>query len=97
MWVPPEDKDPILLHAPTRKSVACFGAANIRTGKLLTTFEPIFNGESFQRYLMRLLKHCSRGKRLVLVLDNAKYYHARMLQPWLHAHRKALTLIFLPP
>lgn len=25
MWVPPEDKDPILLHAPTRKSVACFG------------------------------------------------------------------------
>jgi integrase/recombinase XerD len=30
MWVPPEDKDPILLHAPTRKSVACFGAVNLR-------------------------------------------------------------------
>lgn len=97
MWVPPEDKDPILLHAPTRKSVACFGAANIRTGKLVTAFEPIFNGESFQRFLMRLLKHRSRGKRLVLVLDNAKYHHARLLQPWLHTHRKVLTLMFLPP
>ena len=81
MWVPPENKDPILLHAPTRKSMACFGAANIRTGKLVTTFEPIFNGESFQRFLMRLIKLRSRGKRLVLVLDNAKYHHARIFQP----------------
>lgn len=97
MWVPPEDKDPILLHAPTRKSVACFGAVNLRTGKLVTTFEPIFNGESFRRFLMRLLKHRSRSRRLVLVLDNAKYHHARMLQPWLRAHRKVLTLMFLPP
>jgi hypothetical protein len=31
MWVPPEDKDPIVLHAPTRKSVACFGEGNLRT------------------------------------------------------------------
>ena len=97
MWVPPEDKDPILLHAPTRKSVACFGAANVRTGNLIPAFEPIFNGESFLRFLMRLLKHRSRGKRLVLILDNAKYHHARMLQPWLRAHRKVLTLMFLPP
>jgi len=97
MWVPPEDKNPILLHAPTRKSVACFGAANIGTGKLVTAFEPIFNGESFQRFLIRLLRHRSHGKRLVLVLDNAKYHHARMLQPWLHAHRRVLTLMFLPP
>ena len=26
MWVPPEDKDPVLRHAPTRRSIACFGA-----------------------------------------------------------------------
>ena len=26
MWVPPEDKDPVVFHAPTRQSVACFGA-----------------------------------------------------------------------
>jgi transposase len=97
MWVPPEDKDPVLLHAPTRKSVACFGAASLRTGKLVTTFEPKFNAESFQRFLELLLIHRPRGKRLTLVLDNAKYHHARALQPWLHQHRKLLTLLFLPP
>jgi hypothetical protein len=26
MWIPPEIKDPVLLHAPTRKSVGHFGA-----------------------------------------------------------------------
>ena len=97
MWVAPEDQDPVLLHAPTRKSVACFGAASLRTGKLVTTFEPKFNAESFQRFLELLLIHRPRGKRLTLVLDNAKYHHARALQPWLHQHRKRLTLLFLPP
>ena len=97
MWVPPEDKDPVLLHAPTRKSVACFGAANLRAGKLVTAFEPKFNAESFERFLKTLLKHRSRGKRLVLVLDNAKYHHARALLPWLQRQRKVLTLLFLPP
>jgi hypothetical protein len=26
MWVPPEEKDPIVLHAPTKKSMSLFGA-----------------------------------------------------------------------
>ena len=39
MWVPPEITDPILRHAPTRKSVACFGAGvqTVRT-KLHSAF-----------------------------------------------------------
>jgi len=97
MWVPPETKDPILLHAPTRKSVACFGAVNTRTGKLATAFEAKFNADSFERFLKLLLKHRPRNKRLVVVLDNAKYHHARALRPFLHRHRKQLTLVFLPP
>lgn len=97
MWVPPEDKDPVVLHAPTRKSVACFGAVSLRMGKLVTAFEPKFNAETFQRFLKTLLKHRSRSKRLVLVLDNAKYHHACALQPWLQRQRRALTLLFLPP
>ncbi|MGH8654133.1 MAG: transposase, partial [Gammaproteobacteria bacterium] len=44
-----------------------------------------------------LLKHRSPSKRLILVLDNAKYHHARVLQPWLNQRRKRLTLLFLPP
>src|SRR5215471_17255705 len=35
MWIPPEVKDPILLHAPTRKSVGYFGAVRLRDGRLV--------------------------------------------------------------
>ena len=35
MWVPPEVKDPVLPHHPTRKSVAYFGAVRLRDGKFI--------------------------------------------------------------
>jgi hypothetical protein len=31
MWVPPETKDPVLLHHPTRQSVGYFGAVRYGT------------------------------------------------------------------
>src|SRR3989337_2349438 len=97
MWVPLEEKDPVLLHAPTRKSVACFGAVNVHTGRLVTAFEPKFNADSFERFLKKLLKHRSRNKRMVVIVDNARYHHACALRIFLRRHRKTLTLLFLPP
>jgi transposase len=97
MWVPPEIKDPVLLHAPTRKSVACFGAVNVRSGKFVSRNTHWFNAETFEVFLKRLIRHRARGKRMVLILDNAKYHHARSLAPLLRRYRKVLTLLYLPP
>ena len=54
MWIPPESRDPVVMHAPTRKSVACFGAVNLSTGRLVTWFCPVFNGETFDTFVRRL-------------------------------------------
>lgn len=97
MWVPPEIKDPVLWHAPTRKSVACFGAVNVRSGKFVSRNAPWFNAETFEVFLKQLIRHRARGKRMVLVLDNAKYHHARSLAPLLRRYRQVLTLLYLPP
>jgi len=35
MWVPPEIKDPVVYHHPTRKSVGYFAAVRLRDGQLL--------------------------------------------------------------
>ena len=35
MWIPPECKDPVVLHHPTRKSVGYFGAVRLGDGKLV--------------------------------------------------------------
>ena len=32
-----------------------------------------------------------------IVLDNATYHHARLLGSWLRKHRRARTLLLLPP
>ncbi len=97
MWVPPEQTDPVLLHAPTRKSVALFGAVNLRHGQLVTQQDPKFNGLTFGHFLRKLLRHRARGRRLVLILDNARYHHARILKPFLREHRQVLRLDYLPP
>lgn len=97
MWVPPEVKDPVLSHAPTRKSVACFGAVSLKTGKFVRSMCEKFDARTFEAFLKKLLRHRSRGKRTVIVLDNARYHHAILLAPLLRKYRKVLTLLFLPP
>jgi transposase len=97
MWVPPEETDPVLLHAPTRRSVALFGAVNLRTGQLVTQFCSPFNAITFGTFLRTLLRHRSPTRRLVLVLDNARYHHATLLRPYLTEKRHLLSLAFLPP
>jgi len=97
MWVPPQIKDPVLFHAPTRKSVACFGAVSLSTGKLVRAMCSVFNAETFQQFLKMLMRHRSRGRRMVVVLDNARYHHAVLLAPFLRQYRKQLSLLLLPP
>ncbi len=97
MWVPRENKDPILFHSPTRKSIACFGAVNLRTGKFVRRTCKVFNAETFQGVLRQLLRHRTRRRRMIVVLDNARYHHAMLLAPFLRENAPHLRLVFLLP
>lgn len=97
MWVPPEDKDPAVLQAPTRKSVALFGAVNLRTGKLVTMMIPQFDGETFRYFLGLLIRHRKRSGKTIYILDNAAYHHAAALEPFIRDRSGFLRLDFLPP
>lgn len=97
MWIPPEDKDPVLLHAPTRKSVACFGAVSLHSGKFVRAMSAKFNAATFVAFLKKLLRHLARDRKMVVILDSARYHHAKLLAPLLHRYRRQLSLLFLPP
>jgi len=97
MWVPPEETDPVVLHAPTRKSVALFGAVNLHGGQMISHFNDLFDAQSFLAFLKSLLRRHSQGKKMVVISDNARYHHAAVLTDWLRAHRAILELLFLPP
>ena len=52
MWVAPEDKDPVVFHHPTRKSVGYFGAVRLNDGRFFFRRETVvFNGETFWEFL----------------------------------------------
>ena len=97
MWIPVEEKDPVLKHAPTKKSLSIFGAVNACTGQLTSMISPIFNAESFSAFLKKVLKTRKKHKKIILVLDNARYHHAVMLKPWLTSTEKKFNCSFYPP
>lgn len=99
MWVPPEVHDPICLHAPTRKRISYFGAVRVRDGRLVTSKpEGQFDAQTFWSFLRTLhLKSRARGRRVVVLLDNAKYHHAKLHAAWRSARSPGFTLLFLPP
>lgn len=99
MWIPPEVRDPVLLHHPTRKSVGYFGAVRLRDGKFFAEQEAKqFNAQTTWRFLRHLRQRSSRsGRRVVVITDNAKYHHARMHKDWREAQGPQFQLLFLPP
>jgi transposase len=99
MWIPPEIRDPVLLHAPTRRSVGYFGAVRLRDGKFLFSRETgKFNGSSFFEFMKRLRRTSIRtGRRVVVITDNAKYHHARLHRTWREEHTLDFALDYLPP
>lgn len=99
MWIPPEVKNPVLYHHPTRKSVGYFGAVRLRDGKFVYQKEDEkFNGESFHAFLKMLRQRAScSGRQVVVIVDNARYHHATLHQSWREECAKDFKLLFLPP
>ena len=84
MWIPPEDKDPIVFHHPTRKSVGYFGAVRLRDGEFFFHRETgRFNGETFWSFLQAFRQASMHsGHRVVAISDNACYHRARIHAEW---------------
>ena len=99
MWVPPETTDPVLLHHPTRRSVGYFGAVRLRDGKLVFRREPDrFNAHTFHEFLKQLWRSSwQSGRPVVVIVDNAKYHHAKLHRGWRENHAGRFVLDFLPP
>ena len=99
MWVPWEEDDPVMWHYPGRKSVGYFGAVRVRDGKSLFRKEPeMFNGETFLAF-MRQLETASQepGRRVIVIIDNAKYHHAKLHAVWRQEQAPTFALDYLPP
>lgn len=78
------------------QSVKLLGVLVYETGAVFCMQDQFFNAETFLRFLKNVLIRYPVGK-IVMVLDNARIHHAKLIQPFLEKQKERLELLFLPP
>jgi transposase len=83
--------------------MSVFGALGVN-GQLILDQSDIFNAVTFQNFLEKIVLEATVGvnddgrkKKILVVLDNARYHHAKIIQPWLEEMKDVIELFFLPP
>ncbi|MEX2756830.1 MAG: IS630 family transposase, partial [Candidatus Sigynarchaeota archaeon] len=80
-----------------RVHVNIIGAVSLLTGKVFTPIVKRFNARTFRRFRQKLLARNEGVKKIVLILDNARVHHAKIIQKSQSLVKHELELIFLPP
>lgn len=82
---------------PTRKKAKVIGAVVVGS-KPKWHFSCVdwFNGETFWRFLKRLVRHY-KGRKIYLIVDNARYHRTKEIHRWLKANTEKIEVHFLPP
>jgi transposase len=78
------------------QGVKLIGTLDYGTGEVFCVEEERYDAEVFLRFLQQVLEHYSTGK-IVMILDNARIHHAKLIQPFLQENQHRLELVFLPP
>ncbi|MED0676192.1 IS630 family transposase [Aneurinibacillus thermoaerophilus] len=77
-------------------SVTLFGVVNVLDGDVLCMQSDTCNAEAFLSFLQKTLERYPENY-IVMVLDNARIHHAKLIQPFLEENKERLYLMFLPP
>lgn len=95
-WFLAETK-PALRAQTGRQRINVHGALELATGKLIFREDERVNANNFQKLLMQIEAAYPDAPKIHLILDNARYHRANMLQEWLKDPNRRVILHFLPP
>ena len=79
-----------------RERQTVFGSYNYGTGQITVSFADKGNTNTFKKHLKKVLYTYRHKPKIIMVLDNVKYHHAKKIKHWL-GKQKRLELFFLPP
>lgn len=88
----PEIKSPAV-----KEKISIIGAAGMDNGQLITMEADMFNAESFKKFILRVLKSAATRKKILVVLDNARFHHAKINKDFFESVSDKIELLFLPP
>jgi transposase len=78
------------------RGVKLLATVDYATGQIMWQENEQYTAETFLSFLQKVISAYRNGK-IVIVLDNARIHHAKILHPFLKEHNGRLELVFLPP
>lgn len=78
------------------RGVKLLATLDYTTGHILWREDEQYDATTFLAFLQTILAEYGTGK-VVIVLDNARIHHAKLLIPFLEEQKDRLELVFLPP
>jgi len=88
----PEIKSPAV-----KEKISIIGAVGMDNGQLITMEADMFNAESFKKFAVKVIKSAATNKKILMVLDNARFHHAKINKEFFASVSDKIELLFLPP
>ena len=92
----PKGKQRVIPTYGKHEGVKPVGCLDYETGRVYMEEHRKYDAEVFLQFLKNILSRYPHGKT-VMILDNAKIHHAKLLKGFLKENRNRLELVFLPP
>ncbi len=92
----PVGKQRIIPTYGKHEGVKLVGILDYETGHVYVEEHKKYDAAVFLKFLKNILKIYKTGK-IVMILDNAKIHHAKLLKEFLDENKDRLELMFLPP
>lgn len=77
------------------RGIKLVGCLDYESGGIYCEEHESYNAQTFFLFLEKVLQRYDG--RIIMVLDNARIHHAKLLLPFLNLNKERLTLMFLPP
>jgi putative transposase len=77
------------------EGVKLMGILDYETGYIYCEEHQKYDAEAFLKYIKKIIEIYPTGK-IVMILDNAKIHHAKLIKPYLESMKSRLELVFLP-
>lgn len=72
------------------------GTLDYESGEVFCIQEEQYTAKEFLSFLEQVVEKY-KGDRIVMILDNARIHHAKLIQPYLEEQKERLKLVYLPP
>ena len=79
-----------------RERQTTFGSLNIATGQITINFADKGNYQTFKKHIKKILHVYNEANKIVLIVDNVRYHHAKLLQLFTENNPK-IEIMYLPP